>query len=372
MTESIYIIYANTLWKYAIDIFLCGVVRKGNRLVWRFTKQRVIGILVVVLIVYLLGVYQLPYYIQKPGGADALEPIVEVEDGYPSDGDMHLVTVSGMQATPILYVVAMLMPHQEILPLDQVFPEGMSQEDYMAAQLQVMESSQEAATVVAYEAADEEIDINYQGVYVVATVEGLPADGKLESGDRIIGIDDAKISESQNLIDYIDEKEAGDNVTITYERDDEEHTVDMELESLDDQSGRVGIGINLVTDREVTVDPAVEFSSGSIGGPSAGLMFSLEIYDQLTEEDLTNGKQIGGTGEIDYDGNVHRIGGIDKKVVASDREGVDIFFAPNENGREGSNYQVARETAESIGTDMEIVPVDTFEDAVEYLESNAN
>ncbi|GEN86605.1 SepM family pheromone-processing serine protease [Oceanobacillus sojae] len=336
---------------------------------FRLSKKRVIGLLAVVLIVYFLGVYQLPYYIQKPGGADPLDPIVEVEDGYLSEGDMHLVTVSGMQATPVLYAAALLLPHHDILPLDQVFPEGMTQEDYMAAQLQVMESSQEAATVVAYEAADKDIDISYNGVYVVAAVEGLPAEGKLESGDRIIGIDDTEVHESQDLINYIDGKEAGDTVTVMYERDDEEHTADMALEPLDDEGSRIGIGINLVTDREVTVNPKIHFSSGSIGGPSAGLMFSLEIYDQLVEEDLTDGKQIGGTGEIDYDGNVGRIGGIDKKVVASDKEGVDIFFAPNEGGREGSNYQVAAETAESIGTDMKIVPVDTFEDAVEYLES---
>ncbi|MFD1415479.1 SepM family pheromone-processing serine protease [Oceanobacillus jeddahense] len=335
----------------------------------RLSKKRIIGLLIIVLLVYLLGVYQLPYYIQKPGGADALDPIVEVDGGYPSEGDMHLVTISGMQATPILYAAASVLPHQEILPLDQVFPEGMSQEDYMAAQLQVMESSQEAATVVAYEAAEKEIDIDFKGVYVVAAVEGLPAEGKLESGDRIIGIDDTEVNESQDLINYIDGKEAGDTVTVVFERNDEEHTANMELEPLDEEGTRVGVGINLVTDREVTVNPEIHFSSGSIGGPSAGLMFSLEIYDQLTEGDLTGGKQIGGTGEIDYDGNVHRIGGVDKKVVASDKEGVDIFFAPNENGREDSNYQVAVETAESIGTDMEIVPVDTFEDAIDYLES---
>ncbi|MFD1068271.1 SepM family pheromone-processing serine protease [Oceanobacillus locisalsi] len=338
----------------------------------RLTKKRILGLLAVILIVYLLGVYQLPYYIQKPGGADALDPIVEVEGGYPSEGDMHLVTISGMQATPILYAAALVLPHQEILPLDQVFPEGMSQEDYMAAQLQVMESSQEASTVVAYEAAGEEINIDYQGVYVVAAVDGLPAEGKLESGDRIIGIDDAEVSESQDLLDYIEGKEAGDTVTVVYERDDEEQTADLELAPLDDEEGRVGVGINLVTDREVTVQPETQFSSGSIGGPSAGLMFSLEIYDQLTEGDLTGGKQIGGTGEIDYEGNVHRIGGIDKKIVASDKEDVDIFFAPNEGGREGSNYEVAAETAESIDTDMEVVPVDNFEDAVDYLENAAN
>lgn len=72
-------------------------------------------------------------------------------------------------------------------------------------------------------------------------------------------------------------------MTVLFERNDEEHTAEMELEPLDDEGTRVGVGINLVTDREVTVNPEVHFSSGNIGGPSAGLMFSLEIYDQLTE-----------------------------------------------------------------------------------------
>ncbi|MDY0396286.1 S16 family serine protease [Virgibacillus halophilus] len=73
----------------------------------------------------------------------------------------------------------------------------------------------------------------------------------------------------------------------------------------------------MVTDRSVSVKPKVHFKSGDIGGPSAGLMFSLKIYDELTKEDLTNGLQIAGTGEIDYDGNVMRIGGIDKKSDCS-------------------------------------------------------
>src|SRR5690625_5386349 len=110
------------------------------------------------------------------------------------------------------------------------------------------------------------------------------------------------------------------------------------------------------------------FDSGNIGGPSAGLMFSLEMYDQLTEEDITKGYKIAGTGEIDYEGNIHRIGGIDKKVVAAHRAGIDLFFAPSENGKSDSNYIVAKHTAESLDTDMEIIPVETFDDALEYLD----
>ncbi|WP_337020567.1 PDZ domain-containing protein, partial [Oceanobacillus massiliensis] len=155
----------------------------------KVTKRNILFFIIMVVIVYFLGAYQLPYYIQKPGGADALNPIVAVDGGYESEGDMHLVTVSGLQATPVQYLLAKVFSYQDILPIDQVFPEGVSQDDYMHAQLQVMESSQEAATVVAYEAAGEDITIDYNGVYVVSVVEGMPAEGKLETGDRIVGID---------------------------------------------------------------------------------------------------------------------------------------------------------------------------------------
>lgn len=312
--------------------------------------------------------YKLPYYIQRPGGADALNPIVKVEDGYESEGDMHLVTVSGLQATPIQYVLAKIMPNTEILPLDQVFPEGISQKEYMEAQLQVMESSQEAATVVAYTASGSDITIEYNGVYVVSVVEGMPADGVLQMGDRIIGIDNKPIKEANDLIHYVEQKKENDVVSIKFVRDDKTLTKDITLKNFDQLDDKVGVGISLVTDRNVTVDPDVHFASGNIGGPSAGLMFSLEIYDQLTEKDLTKGYQIAGTGEIDYDGNVHRIGGIDKKIVAADREGIDIFFAPNEHGAKDSNYEIAKKKAEEIGTDMKIIPVDTFDDALSYLE----
>ncbi|GAQ18821.1 Lon protease [Oceanobacillus picturae] len=334
----------------------------------KFTKKQIITLIIVVVIAYFIAAFKLPFYIYKPGGADALNPIVSVEEGYQSEGDMHLVTVSGGQATPIQYVWAKLLPHHQILPIEEVRPEGISDDEYMHAQLQMMENSQEASTVVAYEAADKEITIDYNGVYVVSVVEGMPAEGKLEMGDRIIGIDGVDVKEADDLISYVESKNADDTIEVEFVRDEETQFKEIQLQTFSDTENKIGIGIQLVTDRSVSVDPTIEFSSGSIGGPSAGLMFSLEIYDQLTEEDITRGYEIAGTGEIDYDGTVYRIGGIDKKVVAADKEGVDIFFAPNEEGREDSNYQVASETAEEIGTDMKVVPIDTFKDALDYLE----
>src|SRR5699024_11960638 len=114
----------------------------------------------------------------------------------------------------------------------------------------------------------------------------------------------------------------------------EQLSKEMKVEELEELDGEVGLGSTLGTDRKVTVDTEVHFSSGNIGGPSAGLMFSLEIYDQLTEEDLTKGYQIAGSGEIDYEGNVIRIGSVDKKVIEADQEDSDSSFPENKKGRQ--------------------------------------
>lgn len=335
----------------------------------RITKRQLLSSLLIVVVAFFLATYQLPYYIYKPGNADALTPIVEVEGGYDSEGDMHLVTVSGLQATPLQFISAKLTKYNEILPLEEVRPSGISDEEYMHAQLQMMESSQESSIVVAYEAAGKEINIEYNGVYVVSVVDGMPAKDKLMTGDRITGIDNEVIKEADDLIQYIETKQVEDIVSLNINRDGSVLTEEVILKEFEDAKGKVGLGIELVTDRAVEVDPEVHFSSGKIGGPSAGLMFALEIYDQLTTEDITKGLQVIGTGTLDYGGNVGRIGGIDKKVIAADKAGGDIFFAPFENGAEDSNYEIAKKTAKEIKSDMKVVPVDTFAEALTHLQN---
>lgn len=341
----------------------------GRGLMMKISKRHIFFLAIVVIISSFLATFQLPYYIYKPGRADALEPMVEVVGGYKSEGDMHLVTVSGGQATPIQYVWAKVLPHHDILPIDQVRPKGVTDEEYMHAQLQLMESSQQASLVVAYEAANADITIKYEGIYVVAVIEDMPADGILEVGDLITEVDGKTVQTAEDLISYVGTKQAGEEISLEIIREDKTLTEHIPLETFAEQDDKVGIGVQLVTDRFVEVHPEVRFSSGNIGGPSAGLMFALKIYDQLTEDDLTKGYHIAGTGEVDYDGNVIRIGGVDKKVIAADREGCDIFFAPNENGAANSNYEVAKQTAEEIDTSMQIVPVDTFDEALTYLQN---
>ncbi|CQR47807.1 Lon protease 1 [Paraliobacillus sp. PM-2] len=334
-------------------------------MVWN--KKRLILYSFLLVILMFVTLYRMPYYIYKPGTADALNNVVKVTDGFDSEGDMHLVTVRGGQATPLQYVWALLHPFQDIRLLSEVFPEGISQEEYFQVQLQMMENSQESSMVVAYKAANKEIDITYNGVYVVSVLEGMPAEEVLQTGDKIIAVNNQRVENAESLIDLVDKHTKNSKILLTIKRDDSKMKVEVGLAAFPNNPDKVGMGIQLVTDREVNVDQELNFSSGDIGGPSAGLMFALEIYDQLTKEDLTKGYQIAGTGEISYEGDVMRIGGIDKKVVAADEEGCDIFFAPNESGVKDSNYHVALQTAKEINSSMKIVPVDTFDDAIEYL-----
>src|SRR5699024_3112993 len=155
----------------------------------KYSKRHLFYLIIVVLLGYFLAAFKLPYSIYKASGAYVLNPIVEVEGGYESAGDMHLVTVSGGQATPVQYLWAKILSHHEVVPIEEVRPEGITDEDYMHIQLQMMESSQEASKVVAYAAAGAEITITCDGVFVVGVVENMPAEGIVQMGDRITGID---------------------------------------------------------------------------------------------------------------------------------------------------------------------------------------
>jgi Lon-like protease len=173
---------------------------------------------------------------------------------------------------------------------------------------------------------------------------------------------------SEKFIDYVSTKKAGDKVKLTYQRNKSTRTVTLELQPFKEDPQKVGIGISLVDDKEIVVKPKVKVKTDEIGGPSAGFMFTLEIYNQLTEGDLTKGYQIAGTGTIDVDGTVGPIGGIEQKIVAADKAGAEYFLAPNEKGIKNSNYRDAVKTARDIKTKMKIIPIDTFDDGVNYLE----
>ncbi|ADU30868.1 SepM family pheromone-processing serine protease [Evansella cellulosilytica] len=328
-------------------------------------------IIIIVLLLF-INFYQLPYYFTIPGDAKILTEFIEVEDGNKHEGTFMLTTVRIGRANVVNYVWALFSDERELVPEDQIRREGETDEEYQHRQLMMMTSSQDLAVFVAYNHAGETAYFENKGVYVTAVVPDMDAEGKLEMGDRIVAVDGEEVFEASKLLDLLADYSVGENVTLTIEREEEISDVSIELmyfpSDLDPSGERGGIGIaQPVTDRTLIHEPHISIDTNQIGGPSAGLMFTLEIYNQLTEEDITEGYHIAGTGTIDEDGIVGRIGGVKQKVIASHHAGADFFFAPNERGSDISNYAVALETAESINTDMEIVPIDSFEEALEFL-----
>lgn len=333
----------------------------------KIRKQTLTALLVALLII-LIGNFPLPYYVSKPGMALELSDVIAVENGSEARGDFMLTTIRLGKANIYSYFMSKIHPYYLLEPEEAVRPDDESDEEYRVRQLYMMETSQENALQVAFARSGNKYEVQYNGIYVLAVLERGPADGILQPGDRIVAVDDREINRAEDFTTYVQSRQAGEVIELTLIRDDVERKESLTLQFLP-QIGKPGIGISLVEDKEVTTDPAVKINTEDIGGPSAGLMFALEIYNQLVAEDITRGYRIAGTGTISPDGTVGPIGGIGQKIVAADEAGAEIFFAPNEQGREGSDYELAADTARDINSEMIIVPVDTFDDALEFLRS---
>ena len=302
--------------------------------------------------------------------AKELEPIVEVEGGYDEKGSFMLTTVRMGRANIYSYLMAKISKYQEIYTLDEIRGKNETDKEYNVRQLYLMDSSKWNAIEVAYKKLNIPVDVRYKGVYVLNVVPDMPAEGKILPADRIFKVDGTEFTSSAQFMNYVSQVKAGDSVDLTYERNNVVNEVRVKVAEFkhDENQGKMGIGIGLVDDKDLIVHPKVTVHSDEIGGPSAGFMFSLEIYNQLTKEDLTKGYNIAGTGTISSDGTVGKIGGIEQKIVAADKAGAEIFFAPNENDEKDSNYHRAIQTAKDIHSNMKIVPINTFDEAIDYLE----
>lgn len=336
------------------------------------------GIWVGFIVLALFLFYPLDYYISKPGGAYELSPIVEVENQDVDDeGELRLLTIALSKATPATFLYQLWRDPEHLMEANQIRREDEDDEAYEVRQLKLMSNSQINAIQVAYEQTGNDYTLTNNGLFIYSVVKGSPADGKLRPGDRITAVEgQEEISESV-LQELLATKEVGDTLELTIQRDGESRQVAITLGSIPEIPGRPAVGISYQQDQQIETEREVVFQSDEIGGPSAGLMFTLEIMNQLVEEDLTKGYRIAGTGEILQDGTVGRIGGVDLKVIAAADENVDFMFAPDDelsdellasNPDLETNYQTAIRTAEEKNLDIEIVPVKTIQDALDYLE----
>lgn len=317
-----------------------------------------IGVLFVVGVVGVVAWnIELPYLAFSAGPvSDAADSVVaEGVDVYPPDGELLMLTVVSQDVNVFEALVAGIDPTIDLVPKAALRRAGESDEAYRNRVLQQMEDSNFRSIFVA---------LDYLGFEMVPTevvinefVEGVPAESVLELGDTIIAVNGVPVAQVDDIRRVTEGMSVGDILEMTVDRGGVEVEVDVELAEREDEPGVAMIGVVL---GELTEPPfPLSIQAGDVGGPSAGMMHALAIIDTLTEGELTKGHVIAGTGTIRVDGTVGNIGGIRQKVVGAEAAGATYILVPQ------GNYDSALTAERST---IEIVPIATIDDAIEFLE----
>ncbi|GAA2172308.1 PDZ domain-containing protein [Agrococcus versicolor] len=308
-----------------------------------------------------------PYVVEQPGptfdtlGETEAGPLISVPsdlDHPDADGSLTLLTVSiaGNPERPLTWVDvagAFLDPSDEILPMDLVYAPQESIEQSNEAGRIEMESSQAAAVAAALLHEGYEIDAE---VTIAEVLQGSPAEGVLEVGDRVLSVNGEVAYDVYSIREAIAAVDGAS--TFDVERDGTPLTVS--IEPVLDQ-GRPLVGIVPQNAFTFPIDVSIELPN--VGGPSAGMMFALGIVDRLTEGSLTGGVDWAGTGTISATGDVGPIGGIEQKMHGALAAGAEWFLAPVEN---------CGEVVGNVPGGLQVVAVDTLDDAITAIETVAS
>jgi PDZ domain-containing protein len=329
---------------------------------WGWLRRGFIPATTIVLI--LAGaVVPLPAFVEQPGSATGIPACVTIDgDPVSVNGDFMFTTVAQRDATVFGLMLAAVRDDQDVVPRRDILG-GVRRDEYFEQQREVFLSATERATIVALEAAGYTVVYRGTGVAVLEVIDGTPAEHVLREGDVITGINGAPVLTDEALIAAINGTQT---LHVAFERDGETHSGNLQPEIREvDGRPRPVIGVRITTrDPEVELPVSVDVVSGHVGGPSAGLMLSLAIFDMVDDVDLAAGRRIAGTGTLAADGTVGPIDNIDLKVPAAVEQGAQVFVTP------AAQTDEAR-AAVPEGADLAVVGVDTFDDARTVLRRTA-
>ena len=368
----------------------------GSMWDWLFPPafmRQIAGLAVLLVAAVVLGgvLFKVPYVALVPGSARDTEPLLEVSgiESYPSDGELLLTTVRVRQRPNLWeYLWLQMDDDAEILP-EAVILGDRSPEENREFNLQLMTDSKSVAVSVALEELGYDA-IQADGVLIVQVVEDAAAEAVLTPGDTIVAIDGRPVTSSNELVELLGGYDVGDQISLLVESfdgtvaandpaegggtapaDDElarrfpdarEATVELGPKPDDPDAAFLGVSPTDRIEFNDEFDFLVDIDSGSVGGPSAGLAFTLAVLDQLTEGELTGGATVAVTGTIDAAGRVGAVGGVPQKTVAVRDLGADAFLVPSALGPEELERVMER-----AGDDLEVIPVDDLDDALEAL-----
>ncbi|MER5363277.1 PDZ domain-containing protein [Streptomyces sp. NPDC002785] len=319
-----------------------------------------------------------PYSEMSPGptvntlGKVEGEPVLQISGHktYPTSGNLNMTTVrvtgADYKMNLVEAVYGWLAHDSVVVPHDTLYPDGKTEQQSTQENAEEFSQSQESAKV----AALNELGIPVSSRVVVSTViKGSPAQGKLHAGDVIKQVDGTAVKQPGDVAKLVTRHKPGEDVTFTIipaktaqaaEKAGKEPEGSRKIvitTAKAPRENRAIVGIQAGTDH--TFPFRIDIKLADVGGPSAGLMFSLGIIDKLTPTKLTGGKFIAGTGTIDDKGKVGPIGGINMKLVGARNAGARYFLTPNDN---------CKAAASDTPSGLTLVKVKTIDDAKKSLE----
>jgi PDZ domain-containing protein len=320
----------------------------------------IVALVPIVVFGVLLAVVTVPYVSLGPGPAfDTLgevdgKQVVDIKgtQTHPTSGHLDMTTVSQRDGLSLAEALTLWLSGQEqLMPRDLVYPPGQSREEIDKANDVDFKESEHSAEYAA---------LGYlkypQAVTVAAVNDPGPSVGKLQAGDSVQAVNGTPVATVEQFTSYLKNTKPGQPVTVDFRRKNAPPRVaQITLASNKDRKyGFAGLSVMNAPWAPFVVD----FNLANVGGPSAGLMFSLAVVDKLTTGNLAGSKFVAGTGTIKPDGTVGRIGGIVHKMTAARDAGATVFLVPAENCYEATTDKLPG---------LQLVKVDDLGGAVNAL-----
>jgi len=324
-------------------------------------------------------------YALTPASADAVNARIvfgELPPGverFDTTNSFHFVTVTSPSQTVLSWFAGRDEPAVEFLTEEDKFGVR-TPTQRREFNLQLMRSAEQEAQYVALTTLGYDVEITPGEVIVRDVIcktpgdegecaEWFPSDEQIDPADRILEADGVPLDSVEDLTDILDDKAPGDTVDLRIDRPGEgERDVTVELSASPEDPDRTIIGFFPFDTRAITLPFEVDIRTDDIGGPSAGLAFTLAMIDELSPGDLTGPQEVAVTGTIALDGSVGAIGGLTQKVSAVRQNGIGVFLVPASQSELDDPEQ--RQRLEDAGRgEVEIIPVATLDEAIAALEA---
>lgn len=313
---------------------------------------------IIIILIFVLFKVELPYVIEAPGGIISIDDRIIIDEENDSKGSFGMAYVSMIKGNIPFLLWGLVDDNWDIVKKENVTYEDETLADMNRREKYYLEEAIDNATIVAYEKAGLDIKILDEKLRVVYLAEEADTDVKLY--DEILsvnGVEVNTIDEVRNIVNNLEDDVNIVNITVL--RDNAK--VDCYAKLYETTDGKK-IGIMTITSYDIETTPTIKIESKqNESGPSGGLITALALYNKLIEDDITHGLNIVGTGTISRDGTVGEIGGVKYKLLGAADEDVDVFICPQ------ANYEEAMNIKDSNNLDINIIGVNTFDEAIEKL-----